>query len=409
MLISERWQIFTAAPHRVMFFGGALQAVAAMVWLLAELGSRHVLSWQAVAWKIAPGVAHPWLMIYGLFPMFMFGFLMTTYPRWMNGREIAPRQYVPAFALLMLGLVGFYAGLLFSHAVLIISVICTLSGWGVAQNALLRVLIDTPRQDKRHPQIIFIALCLGWCGLLAYLAWLWGGDASWLRLSVQGGLWLFLLPVFSSIAHRMIPFFTASALKQQPVASPEWAWWVMLAASAGHGLLEVNGASVWLWLCDFPLAFVAFFLANRWGFRRSLQVPLLAVLHLGFAWLGIAMLLFALQSFASLLSHGNTMIWGLAPLHALTIGCFATLLIGMATRVTLGHAGMPMKVGRSVYVLFVGLQLAALLRVLADMLFIAVSPWLHFVAGIVWLACFVTWAVRYLTVYWRPRSDGQPG
>jgi len=409
MLISKRWQIFTAAPHRVMFFGGALQAVAAMVWLLTELGSRHVLSSQVIAWKIAPGLAHPWLMIYGLFPMFMFGFLMTTYPRWMKGGEIAPRQYVPAFALLMLGLAGFYAGLLFSHAVLIVSVICTLSGWGLAQYALLRVLIDTPRQDKRHPQIIFIALCLGWCGLLGYLAWLWDGDVLWLRLSVQGGLWLFLLPVFSSIAHRMIPFFTSSGLKQQLVASPEWAWWVMLASSAGHGLLEVNDASAWLWLCDFPLAIVALFLTNRWGFRRSMQVPLLAVLHLGFAWLGVAMLLFAVQSFASLLSHGNIMIWGLAPLHALTIGCFATLLIGMATRVTLGHAGMPMKVGRSTCVLFVGLQLAALLRVLADMLPMPVSPWLHFVAGIVWLACFAAWFVRHVPVYWRPRSDGQSG
>lgn len=408
MAISEQWHTFTAAPHRVMFMGGALQSIAVMLWLLLEMATRYGVAGHPVDWPVVPGAVHSYLMIYGLFPFFIFGFLMTTYPRWMNGKEIPARRYVPAFVLLMLGAAGFYAGLLTGRNVLFVAVLATLAGWGVALYALLRVLLDAQHQDKRHPQIIFIALSMGWCGLSAYLVWLWSDNAAWLHFAIQGGLWLFLLPVFASVGHRMIPFFTSTALPHHLVPRPYWAWWTILAASVMHGLLRLADAVAWLWLCDAPLAVAAFYLTYVWGLRRSLLIPMLGVLHIGFAWLGIAMLLFAVQSFASFLS-GSTLIWGLAPLHALTIGCFATLLIGMGTRVTLGHSGLPMQADTPVKLMFTGMQLAVLLRVLADMLPMQAMHWLYFAAAAAWLACFVPWVSRYLSFYWRPRADGKAG
>ena len=409
MITSKQWYIFSGAPHRVMFFGGALQTLAVMLWWLTELMTRYGALGRPIAWLIVPSSAHAYLMIYGLFPFFMFGFLMTIYPRWMKGNEIPPQRYVPAFALLMLGAVGFYVGLSTSHTILVAATFSTLSGWSLALYALLRVLLDTPHQDKRHPQLIFIALSLGLCGLASFLIWLLSANATCLRFSIQGGLWLFLLPIFASVAHRMIPFFTSSALPHHRIANPYWAWWVMLVASAGHGLLQINDASAWLWLCDAPLAIAALHLTRSWGFRRSLKMPLLGVLHIGFAWLGIAMLLFTVQSIVLFASYDKTFIWGLAPLHALTIGCFSTLLIGMATRVTLGHSGLPMKVDKPIKLMFVGLQLVAMLRVLADILPVQIRHWLYFAAGAVWLASFAPWVVRYLPFYWRIRADGQPG
>lgn len=392
-----------------MFFGGALQALAVMLWWLIEMVTRYGAVGHHIDWPIAPSAAHSYLMIYGLFPLFIFGFLMTTYPRWMNGREIPAQRYVPAFVLLMLGSVGFYVGLLTGRSVLLVAAFITLAGWGVALYALLRVLLDAQHPDKRHPQIIFIALSMGWCGLAAYFIWLWSDNAAWLHFAIQGGLWLFLLPVFASVAHRMIPFFTSSALQHHLMARPYWAWWVMLAASVAHGLLQLADAVTWLWVSDAPLAVAALYLTYVWGLRRSLRIPLLGVLHIGFAWLGIAMLLFTVQSFVSFLSHGATLIWGLAPLHALTIGCFATLLIGFGTRVTLGHSGLPMKVDTPVKLIFLGMQLVAMLRVLADMLPMQARHWLYFAAATVWLACFAPWVLRYLPVYWRARVDGRAG
>jgi len=348
-------------------------------------------------------------MIYGMLPIFIFGFLMTTYPRWMNGKEIPAKHYVSAFVLLMLGFIGFYIGLLSSRFMLLIAMAGTLAGWGIALYALLRVLLDTTHPSKQHPKIIFLALFMGWCGLLAYFIWLLGDNSAWLRFAIQGGLWLFLLPVFASVAHRMIPFFTGSALPHLRITSPHWPWWVILASSVTHGVLQLADMSSWLWLCDAPLAFAAFFLTYAWKSRHTLPIPLLGILHIGFAWLGIAMLLFTLQSFVSLLSHGATVIWGFAPLHALTIGCFATLMAGMATRVTLGHSGLPMKVDMPVKLMFAGMQLVAVLRVLADMLPMPGTYWLYIAAAAIWLACLAPWSLRFLPVYWQPRADGRAG
>ena len=400
---------FTAAPHRMMFFGGALQSIAVMLWWLIELVMRYGSVGHPLVWTIVPSAAHIYLMIYSLFPFFMFGFLMTVFPRWMNGREITAHYYVTAFALLMLGAASFYIGLLSNIVILSLAVICTLAGWGVALYALLRVLLYTQHPDKQHPKIIFVALCLGWCGLVAYLIWLIDGNSLWLKIAIQGGLWLFLLPVFASVAHRMIPFFTCSALQNNAVKRPYWPWWVILTTSMVHGLLQLADLPNWVWMSDAMLTIAALYLSYCWGLIRSLHIPLLGILHIGFAWMGIAMLLFTIQGFLLFLSDGETFILGLAPLHALTIGCFATLLIGMATRVTLGHAGLPMNVDRPIIWMFAGMQLAALLRVMADILPMQAGHSLYVASAAVWLACFLPWVLRYFPVYWRPRIDGREG
>ena len=405
----SRWQIFTAAPHRVMFFGGALNVVTAMLWWLFDLATRYGMAGHAIGWPVASNAAHAYLLVYGLFPFFMFGFLLTTFPRWMAGKEIHARRYVPAFVLLMLGSVFFYIGLLSNKMVLALSVMLTLSGWASACHALLRVLLDTSHRDKRHPTVALITLAAGWCGAASYLVWLLSGHTAWLNFSLQAGIWLFLLPVFATVGHRMIPFFTSSALPQCRITNANWPWWVILGSSVSHGVLQLNGASSWLWVCDAPLAASALYLSYAWNLRRSIAVPILAVPHIGFAWLGIAALLFTVQSLTLLLSHGEHFLLGLAPLHALTIGCFSTLLLGMATRVTLAHAGFSINIGRTIFLLLAGIQAAVLLRILADILPIQWSPWLYLAAAIGWLACFLPWVITHLSTYMRPRPDGRPG
>jgi uncharacterized protein involved in response to NO len=403
------WKSFTAAPHRVMFFGGALQALAVMIWWLSELLTRYGFVGQSLDWTITPTAAHSFLMIYGMLPFFMFGFLMTVFPRWMGGAELGANSFVPAFILLITGAVGFYIGLMASHAMLTLAVLSTLTGWTLVLRALAQVWLAAPKQDKRHPSAIFIALVMGWLGIAAFVVWLFGASDTWLRYSVQSGLWLFLLPVFASVGHRMIPFFSNGIVPPQFIWRPFWPWPLLLAGAALHFVLQFASALAWLWLSDLPMLLAAFYLTYAWGFRHSLRNPLLAILHIGFAWVGIALLLSTVQSAILLFSHSEIFIWGLAPLHALTIGCFATLMLGMGTRVTLGHSGLPFDIDRVLTLLFVGIQLVAILRVSADILSLAAMPWLYVAAAVLWLACFTPWVWRYLPAYWRPRADGRPG
>lgn len=392
---------FTAAPHRMFFFGGVLQSVLAMAWWLIDLGGRHGGWYAPVAWSLSPLDAHAVLMIYGFFPFFIFGFLMTTYPRWMNGEEVARRHYVPAFALMLAGVLLLYAGLAAGTSLTQTALVLLLTGWALGLHALLRVYLKAKHPDKRHATITTIVLALGWLLLAGFAS----GEPGLMALAKTGGVWLLLLPVFFAVSHRMIPFFSANVIPDYSIVRPEWALAIVPCGALLHAGLELAGQLQWLWPVDLAMAAVALYLSWAWRLRASLAVPLLAMLHIGFAWLGLALLLSAAQS-ALLLATGEFVL-GRAPLHALVIGYFGSMLFGMATRVTLGHSGRALAADRLTWTLFLGLQLVVVLRIAADLFparghgFIA--------AAVLWLLCFGLWAARMLPVYWRPRADGKPG
>ena len=78
--------------------------------------------------------------------------------------------------------------------------------------------------------------------------------------------------------------------------------------------------------------------------------------------------MYGTQSLLFFASGGELSIFGLAPLHALAIGYFARMVLGMASRVTLGHSGHPLVLDKFSWLLFIGFQAAVLLRILPDLL-----------------------------------------
>jgi uncharacterized protein involved in response to NO len=154
-------------------------------------------------------------------------------------------------------------------------------------------------------------------------------------------------------------------------------------------------------------ALLMLWLALRWGLVQSLRIRLLAMLHAGFVWLGVAMALAAV-------SHGRVALWGesaslgLAPLHALTMGYLGTTLLAMVTRVAAGHSGRPLAADDLAWALYLLVQGAAGARVLASLWPPAEVP-LVLVAVTAWAAAGVGWAWRYGGWLGRPRVDGRPG
>src|SRR3990172_13022935 len=103
----SRWGVFTAAPHRMLFLAGGVQFVLTLLLWLAELLGRA--GGRPVATLTIPSAwAHGFLMLYGLFPFFIFGFLLTVYPRWMGGTVIPASRYVAASGFLAAGMILFY-------------------------------------------------------------------------------------------------------------------------------------------------------------------------------------------------------------------------------------------------------------------------------------------------------------
>ena len=396
----------SAAPHRSLFLAGTLQGVLTVLWWLFDLSGRYGIAGSITVWGIAPTWAHAFLMVYGFFPFFIFGFLFTTYPNWMNGDKVKSREYLTTCALMAAGVVLFYVGLLTHKVIIIAGVELMLIGWGVAAYVLFRILLTTPAQDKRHARVTSAALLMGWLGGMAYLLWLVTDSSVILDFARHAGIWFFLLPIVLTVSHRMIPFFSSRVLDNYEMVRPFWMLWLMLVCIVAHGSLSWLELTAYLWIVDFPLAICALYLSYRWQLQRSFQVSLLAVLHISFAWFGAAMVLYAVQSLIYFAS-GN-LLFGLAPLHALGIGFFSGMILAMASRVTLGHSGRPLELDRFTWLLFLGFQATAAIRTLSDIVPV-IGPMLYVLAALVWLACFGLWAGKFAPIYWRPRVDGKAG
>jgi uncharacterized protein involved in response to NO len=399
------WQVLAAAPHRMMFLAGAVQTVLAMCLWLAELLGRTGV-WPTLSLALAPTWAHMFLMLYGMFPFFIFGFLLTVYPRWMGGTVVPASRYVSAFAFLAAGMILFYAGLFTSRIVVATSLVLQLVGWGVVLHALFAVFRQAPKRGP-HERLLNLALAAGMLGIACFLAGVFSGAPMAFLLAREFGLWLFLVPVVFLVAHRMIPFFSQSALINYMMVRPAWGPSLMLLCVVGHVLLELTGQTAWRFLADAPLAVAALHHSWVWQFRRSFHARLLAMLHIAFLWLGIGMTLYTVQSLALLVAGVDYL--GRAPLHALGIGFFTGMVVAMASRVTLGHSGRALEANDLTWYVLFGVNIAAILRIVAEFLPGAVGGILNVLAAATWLLSFLLWGWLYAPMYLRPRLDRKPG
>ena len=392
------------APHRVFFFAAAVQILLASAWWAATLLARAAGNPLALPGGLPAGSVHALLMIYGFFPLFIFGFLFTAGPRWLE--RPAPSRAAYAVPAIVAGggawllLPASFAGPAAAGAVILVMALAW--AWLLWKYAVFIVKSEVP--DRLHAILTAIALAFGTAGLLAARHWLVTGSFTSAGVMEVIGLWFFLLPLFTAVSHRMIPFFTSNAVPYITPWRPAWTLAALLGASWTHGALELLAAQ-WTWVVDIPAAALAAYLALRWGFARSLRNRLLAMLHIAFLWMPVMWLLHGLQSLFAFL--GATAL-GLAPIHALSIGFLASLTLAMVSRVSCGHSGRTLAADRLTWAAFLFLQAAAAMRVSAD-IFTGAYGSLLAAAALVWLGCFAAWTWRYLPYYWRPRADGKPG
>ena len=389
------------APHRLFFFLGTLSLIAASFWWLGVLLLRGGPGWIAAA---VSSHLHPLIMTYGFFPFFIFGFAFTAGPRWLQMPPPARRDYLLPGAGMGLGFILLYPAMCISEGAVGI-VLAVYAGCAGVLWLRFSALVSASRaMDKVHARLVQLSLAIGGITLL----WAILGIASgreWRDLARSAGIWGFLVPLFCSVCHRMLPFFTASALESHFLWRP---WWLLAAMAAGswlHGLLDFFGATRWLWIIDGPMAFVCFTMVWRWGLIQSLRNRLLAMLHLSFVWLAIA---YTLSFVQALLAHAGISALGLGPLHAVTIGFLASITIAMVTRVTCGHSGRTLAADKVTWGLFLVFQLAAISRVAAEA-FSAHYTGLIVIASAIWCACFGIWVWRNARIYLAPRADGMAG
>lgn len=400
--------LLASTPHRLLFFVGTTNVLLAMSWWTLWLVDAR---WHAIGlptdlpWA---GWMHAFVMQYQLLPPFIFGFLLTVFPRWMGLPELARRHYLPVGIGLLGGQLSVVGGMLLGQAAMVhVGVLMSLAGWAYGLSRLLHLLLAERRAGKGptlHAWSCFAALALGLLGLLCMAAWLHGGTAWLVFASIKLGTFGLLLPIYLSVAHRMFPFFAGNVVMGYRAWRPPWllgAMWALLLAHLG---LELAHAYAWLWPVDAVLAAGSAYVLWRWWPRDSAP-GLLWVLFAGFAWMPMAFALYTAQS--AIYALTGVFALGRGPAHALYIGFFGSLLVAMVTRVTQGHSGRPLAMPTAGWIAFALLQLVAVARIGAE---VAHDPYAwHVVAALGWLLAFLPWVLRSAGIYLRPREDGKPG
>lgn len=409
-----RWSILLSAPHRLGFAAGALIMGVSALWWAIALTVRYVPI--HVTWAVPPVIAHSVLMSFGFMPLFFLGFLFTAGPKWLGHGPIDAAVLVRPIMAMVIGWL-LYVPAVHIHSLLAAAAVALVAlGWSATALRFAVLVRSSRAPDRSHATVVMTAALVGALALWGAAAGLAFTQFTLIRICVMVGLWGFVAMVYVAVAHRMIPFFTANVVPMLNAWRPMW----LLGVFAGALLLELMFAvlELVLWpisdtlgltqvVLEVPLAAGLLALAIKWGLMQSLRVRLLAMLHVGFVWLGLTFALQAASHLMLLLTDGR-MSLGLAPTHALTMGFMGAILIAMATRVSAGHSGRRLVADDYVWRLFWIQQCATAVRLVAAA-WPTSPPWLTPLAACLWALATVLWALRYGQWFGQSRADGQPG
>jgi uncharacterized protein involved in response to NO len=327
-------------------------------------------------------------MLFGFLAAVMAGFLTTAVPNW-TGRM--PVIGAPLGALVGLWILGRLAMLFPSPLSSAVDSLFLIAFAGVVWREVM-----TGRNWRNLPVCVLVSLfALANVGFHISRA---GSLAAGERIGLATAAVLIAL-----IGGRITPSFTRNWLRARgatalPAPSGRFDQAVLIATAMA--------AALWATLPEQPAAGVALLIAGalnlirlaRWRGLSTLREPLVAVLHLGYGWLGLALVLLG----GAVLTPG---IPRTAGIHALTAGAIGVMTLAVMTRATRGHTGRPLAADRATMAIYLAINLAAVSRVAAPFL-----PSLHVmlltVSAALWSLAFAGFAVAYGRMLAAPRPAG---
>ena len=361
---------FFCAGFRPFFLLGALwAAIAVPLWLAAYAHGFPVPG------ALPPMLWHAHEMIYGYGLAVVTGFLLTAVPNWTGRLPIAGMPLATLAILWIAGRLAVFAGPVAAASVDL--------AYTLVLAAVVAREVTAAKRFHNLPVVGTLLFLLAGNALvhlqaldIAYTAPL--GN----RIGIAT-----LIALVSLIGGRIVPSFTRNWLaRERPqVAAPAAhdrvdtvCLLVIVAALVAWVAVPDTGPSRALALVGAAAALVRL---ARWRGLRTLREPLLFVLHLGYAWVAVGLVLLALDPAPG------------AAVHAFTVGAIGTMTLAVMTRASLGHTGRPLVAGPGTVAIYVLITLAALMRVCAPL---SPSPLLlTSLAGAAWSAAFGLFALLY--------------
>lgn len=374
--------LFTA-PFRPFFMAAAAHAVlAVVVWALFLM--HGTLS---AAVLPDPFLWHGHAMISGFAGAVIAGFLLTAAASWTGRPTTSPGVLIAVVGLWLVARVGDYTAAIPP----LVALVADGGFWLMLALLVSRVVIATG--NRRNLGFALLPLAFGAFDLAWHL-----DHAGFAAGTARPALWIgvdLLTVILGTMGGRVIPFFTGNRL---PMARVRNAMSLQVATAAllvalvpANFFFRGSALAALIMLAAGALLLVRLVGWNPAATRRE---PMLWILHAGYAWLGIGLLLRALAIASGAFPESTA-------LHAITVGALGGLALGMISRVALGHTGRAIGAPRVLVVAFGFVVLAAVARLSA---LFAAPAWLALgISSGLWALAFAIYLWKFVPILLKPR------
>lgn len=381
------WAPF-ALGFRPFFLSAGIYAVVMLaLWLRVLQGDLDTGSLPPLIW-------HGHEMLFGFAVAVIAGFLLTAAQNWTGIRTPSGPPLAALFLLWLAGRLSFLVPGLPPALVALID----LSFLPILALVLALPILKAKQLHNYPFPLMLLALT-------AANALVHAESLGWTLDTASTGLHLATYVVITMIVvmgGRVIPSFTDNKLQTRARRWKTIEWLAPTATLAALIAALIAPVSPVTALLAAAAAGVHGVRLSGWHTRKLWSVPLLWVLHLGYAWVVIGFALLALSAMGIAGAAGSS-------LHAFSAGAIGVLTLGMMARVSLGHAGRMLEPAPVITYVFAALNLAAFVRVALTFHFPAAYTQWMVVAGLLWMAAFSVFVVLYAPILMRPRVDGKPG
>lgn len=372
---------------RPFFLSAALFAgVALPVWALILTG------WTDSPFRYAARDWHVHEMLFGFLPAVITGFLLTAMPNW---TDRPPLRGTPLLAIVTLWLAGRLTIALPWPTPLVAAVID--GAYLVALAAIVWREIAAGKAWDRAPIGVVISLYAG-ANILFHVLALRGSETD-LPERMAVALMMLLLTL---IGGRVTPSFTSDYLVERglpdqlrPFSRYDGLTILLTVVAALSWTIQPQATTTGWLLIIAGLANVI--RLSRWSGWLTWREPIVLILHVGYAWLTLALLIIG----------GATLGFGLKPadaVHALTTGAVGAMTMAVMTRASLGHTGRPKHANHLTVLIYILVNLGALLRVFGPMAGLPTNLVLS-AAAAAWSGAYLLFAALYGPYLIRPSLD----
>lgn len=339
---------FLSYGFRPFFLGAALFAgLVVLTWVALFAGQIQAeFLYPAREWHVHE-------MLFGYLPALIAGFLLTAMPNW---TDRMPLRGAPLLLMFLLWLAG---RLLVMVPVAGGPVTAGVDGTFLVILAayVWREIVAAGAWD-RAPIGMLVSFFAG-ANILFHLSALQGRPTDFperLALSVMTML-------LTIIGGRLAPTFTREFMAERnmtglPEVFSRIDGLVIVLVLVGVMSWIAQPESHWTGIILLVSGVASLVRVFRWGGWRTWQEPLVLILHVGYGWVGLFLIVLGAAILGIGFSSENAV-------HLLTTGAMGTMTLAVMTRASLGHTGRPRHADRLTVAIYLLVNIGALLRIFA--------------------------------------------